>query len=432
MQVNCTNPTIILNPLLSELVSMYGNIVIRGIEQKFINSKKLLYEFKKSQFQPNRLNITVDDFDSCYVRNNYTGETFPVYIQVPCGHCEICKTSKMNAFVDRCKLETQCYNSNPLFITLTYDEFNKKESGVCLRDTQLFLKRLRISLYRKGYREKIRYALVSEYGRRTARPHYHMLLWNCHATDFLSYFEIRETIEKCWSLGFCYIRLVDPRNDKAFYYTSKYLCKDNHVPAGQNKTFMVCSNRGGSIGAQFLDALRENAVKHLNTRLKYVNKWNGKTCDVQVNRYMLNRLVPSLSRSLPYSLKCRVRRFIKDYSILRHRDDVNAKLFAPQLERFYVYFSRYFYIYRYSPNEHIDNDSERSNSVILREMLQDEIFIDNALNIDTNFYEDAVYYADMRQPYLTKVFLSFQEKDLISKSYDYKRNRQLSSNYEIL
>ena len=431
MQVNCTNPSIIINPLINELVSLNGNITIRGYEIKYVKPKSLLYEFKKEQFAPSRFNITLDDFDSCYVRDYRTGETFPVYIQVPCGHCDVCKQAKVNAFVDRCKLETQCYDSNPLFITLTYDESHKKENGVCLRDVQLFLKRLRITLYRKGYREKIRYALVAEYGRRTSRPHYHMLLWNCHATDFLSYFEIRDTIEKCWSNGFVYIRLVDPRDDKAFYYTAKYLRKDCNVPEGFNPTFLVCSNRGGSIGAQFLDKLREHAVKHLNTRLKYVNKWNGKTCDVQVNRYMLNRLVPSLSRSLSYSLITRVRRFVYNYRVLQHRDDVNAALLEPQLKSYLHFFGRFFWLYSYDDGLKHELDYSRSNSAILREMLQDEIYIDEALSKGDKYYEDAVYYANQREPYITKCFLGVQEQDLINKTYNIRRSRQLSAQREL-
>lgn len=216
MKVNCDTPITIFNPLLNELVALHKNIHINGLERKFINSKNLYYAFNSSKILPSPDSVPVACLDNYYISNSVTGETYPIYIQVPCGHCEVCKNAKVNAFVDRCKLETQLYNSKPIFITLTYDDIHRKQEGVSVRDIQLFLKRMRINLYRRGYREKIRYAVVSEYGRRTARPHYHGILWNLHQTDFLSYLEIRALIEKSWSCGFVMCRLVDPSDDKAF------------------------------------------------------------------------------------------------------------------------------------------------------------------------------------------------------------------------
>lgn len=432
MQVNCTSPITIVNPLLVEFVAQHGNLFVNNREIKFYKPQKvLLYDFKPKKFLPFADDVTLDVFSSYYVRHCVTGEHLPAFIQVPCGHCEVCRNAKVNAFVDRCKLETQLYNSKPIFFTLTYDDLHKKESGVCLRDVQLFLKRLRITLHRQGYREKIRYAIVSEYGRRTSRPHYHGIFWNLHQSDILSYIQIRETISKCWSNGFVMLRLVDPSDDKAFYYTAKYLRKDCNVPSGCEKTFMVSSNRGGGIGAAFIDRIRKECVKQLNTEIKYVNKWNGRINIVQCNRYMLNRMCPSLSRSLPYSLVNRVRRFIKNYNVLYSRSDYNSYVFDDKLDVYIKFFSPFFFVP--SRVDFFKNlDDKRSSDIILREMLQDEIFIDRFYSKGVKFFENAVFYSERRPLYLAKLFANVTEQDLSAKTYKIIRSNNLAAEREIL
>lgn len=431
MQIICNNPKFILNPLLPELLSIHGNITIFGKRTEFIHPKNLLYETKKDLYSPVRLGITDDNCDSCYVSSRFTDETFPVYIKVPCGHCELCKESKRNAFVDRCKLETQLYNSKPLFITLTYDDIHKRKTGVSVRDIQLFLKRFRIRLYRKGYREKIRYVVVSEYGSKTHRPHYHAIFWNCHQTDFLSYFDIRKDIEACWSNGFVYVRQIQPDNDKAFYYTAKYMRKDCAVPDGCNPTFLLASNRCGGIGAQFLYNIRKHAAKYLNTELRYVNKWSHKAEKVRVSRYMLNKIVPSLSCSLPYSLRMRVRRFIFDYSVISRRNDCNRSIFDYKFELFYKFFSKYFYIYRYDDCKP-PLDLKRSTNTLLREMLEDEIYIDSAMSKGRDYFDDCLYYSERREPYLLKLFKVQNDIDLSARSYKVRRDVAMAIQREIL
>ena len=67
---------------------------------------------------------------------------------------------------------------------------------VCNRDLDLFLKRLR-SYYPD---EKLRYYAVSEYGPRTFRPHWHLLLFS-NSERFSK--TILENVSKAWSYGRC-------------------------------------------------------------------------------------------------------------------------------------------------------------------------------------------------------------------------------------
>ena len=68
---------------------------------------------------------------------------------------------------------------------------------ICNRDLDLFLKRLR-SYYPDD--EKLRYYAVSEYGPRTFRPHWHLLLFS-NSERFSQ--TVLENVSKAWSYGRC-------------------------------------------------------------------------------------------------------------------------------------------------------------------------------------------------------------------------------------
>jgi len=80
------------------------------------------------------------------------------------------------------------------------------------RDLQLFFKRLR-----KLNKEKIKYYACGEYGGKTMRPHYHIILFNAD----------QETIEKAWTLGHIHIGTC---TIASVGYTLKYVSKDAKIP----------------------------------------------------------------------------------------------------------------------------------------------------------------------------------------------------------
>lgn len=118
-------------------------------------------------------------------------ESFPV----PCGHCIGCRLDYSRQWADRCMMELK-YHERACFITLTYDDCHVPRrfySGDCFgspkpcfslskRDLQLFFKRLR-----KAFPEnRIRYFGCGEYGPRTFRPHYHVILFGIDFDDKVS------------------------------------------------------------------------------------------------------------------------------------------------------------------------------------------------------------------------------------------------------
>lgn len=103
------------------------------------------------------------------------------FIRVPCGHCAECLRSKQNAFQQRCQYMTREYIV--YFGTLTYDndhlpKYTASDGEVYRyadpRHFALMVKRLR---KRGELPEGCKYVLVSEYGGRKHRPHFHFLFY---------------------------------------------------------------------------------------------------------------------------------------------------------------------------------------------------------------------------------------------------------------
>ena len=95
-------------------------------------------------------------------------------MQIPCGKCIGCRVARAAQWGNRCMHEASCYDHNR-FVTLTYDDAHLPPNGF-LDKTHLskFLKKLR----KKFPHNKLRFFAAGEYGEQTARPHYHLILFN--------------------------------------------------------------------------------------------------------------------------------------------------------------------------------------------------------------------------------------------------------------
>lgn len=103
-----------------------------------------------------------------------SGEKF----KLPCGQCIGCRLEKSRQWAMRCLHEAKL-STESSFITLTYDnEYLPPGGSLVKRDLQLFMKRLR---KQKG--AGVRFYGCGEYGDKNARPHYHVLLFNCGFPD---------------------------------------------------------------------------------------------------------------------------------------------------------------------------------------------------------------------------------------------------------
>lgn len=140
-------------------------------------------------------------------------DSFPddIKIPIPCGQCVSCRLQYAKNWATRCVLEALQYEHN-YFVTLTYDEEHlpisekswiDEESGeyfdgifsASLEKSvlQKFLKDLR-RYYKYHFNlDNIRFFACGEYGPKSLRPHYHLILFNCPIPDL--------KFEVCNSLG---------------------------------------------------------------------------------------------------------------------------------------------------------------------------------------------------------------------------------------
>ena len=157
---------------------------------------------------------------------------------LPCGRCIGCRMEKARQWGLRCLHEKKLWEHNQ-FVTLTYNDESMPPGGsVCLRDVQLFMKRLR-KLKKSNKNNPIRFFLGAEYGEENRRPHYHALLFNCSFGDKKLFGRngrgeavyTSEELSSVWSIdglpmGFCTIGEV---TFESAVYCAKYALKKLNV-----------------------------------------------------------------------------------------------------------------------------------------------------------------------------------------------------------
>lgn len=157
----------------------------------------------------------------------------------PCGQCLPCRINLRRLWTHRILLESKCH-ARSIFVTLTYSSDHVPSDGSLqpehVRD---FLKRFRKAISPA----RVRFFAVGEYGDRTFRPHYHLVLFGV-GLDSLG------DLQKCWAFGFVDIRELSPELAQycAGYTTKKLTRKDDIRLGGRSPEFARMSLKPG-IGA---------------------------------------------------------------------------------------------------------------------------------------------------------------------------------------
>lgn len=166
-------------------------------------------------------------------------------LEVPCGKCLACLSGRRSDWAFRLEQEYK-HSQGAVFVTLTYHPKFCPDFGLSKGHVQDYLKRLR-----KAYGDKLRYFAVGEYGTKTGRPHYHLIIFNYGEKDG----RLETSIVKAWStrkgesFGIVDIRNV---NQARIMYVTKYLIQQGNAGGNnRSKPFMLCSRRYG-LGAQYL------------------------------------------------------------------------------------------------------------------------------------------------------------------------------------
>lgn len=211
---------------------------------------------------------------------------------VPCGYCISCLSNKRDAWSFRLEKE-MAVSTSAMFVTLTYADNNK--TNLSKRDFQLFMKRLRKAcakpqplrlsdflplggiippekdkvsqIARKG--PNLRYYAVGEYGTKTQRPHYHIILFNMP-------FKAEHLIVNAWtdpetkqSLGFVKIGSV---TSASIAYVTKYCISPKYNVTNRTIPFSLMSTKP-PLG---LNYFTENGNYHRETSRFYATSLGGK------------------------------------------------------------------------------------------------------------------------------------------------------------
>lgn len=213
-----------------------------------------------------------------------------------CGACPECLRKRSSSWALRSVYEAREHKHNCM-ITLTYDNFAYDSRGrvvgelpvdcdlhVNKRDIQLFMKRLR-KWYSSLSSDKIKYIACAEYGSRTHRAHYHVILFGVKFPDLHYYKKSKRgnviymspKLSELWGHGICTVDSIKVHSAVARYCT-KYCAKSR-----SEDTFMLCSQKIGFNGlvrdfngkSYIIDG-REYAVPRFVWENYIVNKYQKK------------------------------------------------------------------------------------------------------------------------------------------------------------
>lgn len=191
----------------------------------------------------------------------------PLPIAIPCGECIGCLMSWRRQWATRCVHELRLHRESA-FVTLTYEDRKLPAGGsLSKRDLQLFMKRLRLARP-----AGLRFFACGEYGETTARPHYHLLLFNaCFPDQRQAKISgsgeplYRSTeLGKLWSVGDHYIGSVTPQSCA---YVAGYVLKkvgqsgEEYARVGLAPEFRLMSRRPG-VGSGWFDRYQDEAYRH--------------------------------------------------------------------------------------------------------------------------------------------------------------------------
>ena len=353
-QVICESPVIIRNSHLKRLLLANGSYHTPSGWVTISDSERFVYyhNFPKYRFSPKKMGVTHDNLNEFFIFSDDTGVVYPMFIEVPCGHCACCRDKKCREWEFRAVAESVSSSNSTYFITLTYAPKYFPHYGVTKSAIQLFMKRLRIKLDRLGIEHCIKYFACGEYGTRSKRPHYHLLLWNFpddNKEHFPNVTSVLHFIEECWSvysrdsdgnwlyekgsntplresIGFC---MCKPCDKGAYSYVMKYMRKQYKAPKGMNDVFYLVSKGIGAYHAGMYEDFYRTHPEHLE--ISVLDTLSGQVVTT-LPSYYVNKYFPSVSKLIPKSIRDAYDSFIdllnKRYTVIGTYDELLTRDFV--------------------------------------------------------------------------------------------------------
>lgn len=230
---------------------------------------------------------------------NYYNE----FIIVNCRQCSFCKAIRQKELITKTQLELENTNQQGCFITLTYNEKNKKNTqGENKIELQKFLKRLR-----KNTKAKFKYISCGEYGKLFGRIHLHIIIIGWQPNDFrligLSKKNKKiynsKTINKSWKLGNTTIQEV---TKKTIQYITLYGTKSQKYSYGYDKINNIeLYNQIKLMNQNFIQENKEIRKKWLLVKKQEFNTFSQKIGWEQFlkNKYLEKNLTEIGTQPIP-------------------------------------------------------------------------------------------------------------------------------------
>ena len=225
----------------------HPNMILMNTNSKIHTGKYQLLKYVNSHGQNFKGYEWYDQQNKIFYEQDQTYE----WVKVPCKQCAGCQETYSKQWAMRCMAEAKEHKYN-YFLTLTYDDnhipredtvkspidgkeyyLENPESGQLKpEDMEQFIKNIRQTWKREYDHTGIRFYMCGEYGGKTERPHYHIILFNFpipleelkiyKTTQHNDILWNCEKIEKIWGKGYVVIAEV---NWDTCAYVARYVQK---------------------------------------------------------------------------------------------------------------------------------------------------------------------------------------------------------------
>lgn len=242
----------------------------------------------------------------------------PIYVNksfVPCGRCSSCIKRNRSDWIFRLDQEA-FYSNQSLFITLTYSDENLsyidyEDDSIAVfekRHLQLFFKRFR----KNNPAVKFKYFAVSEYGEKSHRPHFHVLMF----VKSVPLFDIT-VIQGAWSYGTAF---VVPAYSGSLRYCTKDMLKRHKIDLPDE--YQPCKFVSNGLGIDYVKIHRRNHQKRqFDTSSMLLTPLAGKP-QKRVSRYYESKLFTSSQVHL-LKLKLAHSKLFTSYSDIDRNSRIN-------------------------------------------------------------------------------------------------------------
>ena len=192
-----------------------------------------------------------------------------------------CRVNRVRTWQGRMILEAQDHPYSA-FVTLTYnDEHLPEDNNVCKVEMQNFLKRLRKQIQPR----KIKYFAVGEYGEKSWRPHYHLIIFGLSPSE-------QKTVEKCWTKGYVQVGTAEPSSmSYCCGYVLKKMTKSTDSRLNGRKPEFSLMSKREPIGIGVVKKVEKALASAAGQKARKILGDNVKTIRAEGKRYPLGRTV---------------------------------------------------------------------------------------------------------------------------------------------